>query len=282
MGISFVRGQGSRPHFAPHSLALVCAAVAFCALSAWPARGYAQEAAPVAPEAPAGQVRPARVIEINGTIRATLVDKLRSALAPVDPDRFPAGVVILLNSPGGDGLAAMEAGRLARAAKAHVFVRGKCASACVFILAAGVVRGAPEGVVGIHRARLTTFVKGIGVVDINTASNPNAARVLEAGDRRTEDYLREMGMPDTLFQAMKGTPSDQTRLLTAPELVEFGLNGVDPAYLEVRTPGAVAGYRMAATDFAPRSMLVQGRCAAENTPAREFIRCYSRVLRTGE
>ena len=117
--------------------------------------------------------------------------------------------MILLNSPGGDGLAAMEAGRLVRAAKAHVFVRGKCASACVFILAAGVVRGAPEGVVGIHRARLTTFVKGIGVVDINTASNPNAVRVLEAGDRRTEDYLREMGMPDTLFQAMKGTPSDR-------------------------------------------------------------------------
>ena len=236
----------------------------------------------MAPAQPAVQARPARVIEINGTIRAPLVDKLRSALEPVDPDRFPAGVVILLNSPGGDGLAAMEAGRLVRAAKAHVFVRGKCASACVFILAAGVVRGAPEGVVGIHRARLTTFVKGIGVVDINTASNPNAVRVLEAGDRRTEDYLREMGMPDTLFQAMKGTPSDQTRLLAAPELVDFGLNGVDPAYLEARTPGAVAGYRMAATDFAPRSMLVQGKCAAENTPAREFIRCYSRVLRTGE
>jgi len=31
MGISFVRGQGSRPHFAPHSLAL----------AAWPARGHA-------------------------------------------------------------------------------------------------------------------------------------------------------------------------------------------------------------------------------------------------
>ena len=244
--------------------------------------GDAQEAAPDAPQPPAAQARPARVIEINGTIRSTLVDKLRSALEPVDQNRYPAGVVILLNSPGGDGIAAMEAGRLARAAKAHVFVRGKCASACVFILAAGVVRGAPEGVVGIHRARLTTFVKGIGVVDINAASNPNAARVLEAGDRRTEDYLREMGMPDSLFQAMKGTPSDQTRLLTGPELVEFGLNGADPAYLEARTPGAVAGYRIAAADFAPRSMLVQGKCATENTPAREFIRCYSRVLRTGE
>ena len=73
----------------------------------------------MAPAQPAVQARPARVIEINGTIRAPLVDKLRSALEPVDPDRFPAGVVILLNSPDAVRFATALAARALKSGTNH-------------------------------------------------------------------------------------------------------------------------------------------------------------------
>lgn len=239
----------------------------------------AQVAAPAAANPP---LRSIRVIEIKGTIRPDLVPRLRQALEGTDPDRFPAGAVLILDSIGGDGLAAMEAGRLVRAARAHAFVRGQCASACVFILAGGVVRGAPEGAVSIHRPRLTTFVKGVGTVDINAASNPDAARILEAGDRRTEEYLREMGLPDALYKAMMATPSDQVRPLTAAELAGFGIVGTEPGYRDARAPGAAARYGISQDEYAARSPRVQEKCVAGKVPAGEFVRCYARVLATGE
>ena len=225
-----------------------------------------------------------RVIEINGHIQPSLVFKLRTALKDTDSRRFPAGALLLLNSGGGDGIAAMEIGRLARSAKAHTFVRGRCASACVFIFAGGVVRSSPNGgaAVGIHRPRLTGFVKGLGVVDINTASNQNAANALEVSNRLSEVFLREMGMPDALYKAMMATPSEQMRYLDAAELSALGLAGFDAAYREARAPAAAARYGVSAQEFVQRTMSVQDKCLAEKTTAHEFVQCYRRVLQTGE
>jgi hypothetical protein len=248
-------------------------------LALLPGHAAAQEAAPAGANPP---LRSVRVIEIKGTIRPDLVATLRQALAGTDPDRFPAGAVLILDSHGGDGLAAMEAGRLVRAARAHAFVRGQCSSACVFILAGAVVRGAPEGAVAIHRPRLTTFVKGVGTVDVSAASNPGAARILEAGDRRTEEYLREMGLPEALFKAMMATPSDRARLLTAAELAAFGVVGTDAGYRDARAPGAAARYGISQDEYAARSPRVQDICVTGKVVPQEFVRCYARVLGTGE
>ena len=208
--------------------------------------------------------------------------RLREALATADSDRLPAGAVLLLNSQGGDGMAAIELGRMVRAAKAQVFVRGRCASACVFILAAGVVRGAPDRAVGIHRPRLTTFVKDIGVVDINPSSNPNAAKALEIADRRTAEYLRDMGMPDALYKAMMATPSDQSRLLSAEELREFGLAGIEPAYAEAQAANVALRYKASPPEYVQRAPQVQDKCLTPKATGAEFVRCYNRVLRMGE
>jgi hypothetical protein len=73
----------------------------------------------------------------------------------------------------------MQIGRLLRKANAHVFVTGQCASACVFVLAAGVVRGAPAYTVGIHRGRITMSdanAKVIKEVDVN--EDPAAKKIL--------------------------------------------------------------------------------------------------------
>ena len=242
----------------------------------------AQSPAPVA-QTPPAVARPVKVIEINGAIRSTLLPGLHSALESVDPDRYPAGVLSLLDSPGGDGLAALEIGRMARSARAHVFVRSRCSSACVFILASGVVRGvAANAIIGIHKPRLTTFVAGLGVVDVIAASNPNAAKALAIADLRSEEYLREMGIPDPLFKAMMAAPSDQMRILDGVELAEFGLSGIDAAYREGRSPGGAATYKVSEVEFVQRTLLVAEKCLADKLLPQDFVRCYRRVLRSGE
>lgn len=222
-------------------------------------------------------------MEITGAIAPPLIAKLREALEGAEPDRFPAGAIFLLDSPGGDGLAAIELGRMLRAAQSHVFVRGRCASACVYLLAAGVVRGvARDRAVGIHRARLAAFVKGFGVVDINSASNPKAAAALEQGNRQTQAYFREMGMPEALFAAVMAAPPEQTRYLDVAELPELGLSGIEPAYRADRAPAAAARYGIAEEEFARRTNMVAEKCLGPGAVPRDFVRCYGRVLRTGD
>jgi len=222
------------------------------------------------------------VIEIDGPIVPSLVGKVRAALEPIDPDRFPAGAIVLLDSPGGDGLAAMEVGRIVRAAKAHVFVRVRCASACVYILAGGVVRGAArDRAIGIHSPRLTTFVKGIGVVDINSGSNPNAAKALAAGNLQSQEYFSEMGLPESFYKAMMASPSDQTRYLDLSELPALGLAGIDPAYRQARASAAAARYKISEDEFVHRTNEVAQKCLLDKISGRDLVRCYSRVLQTG-
>ncbi len=245
-------------------------------------RSVAAEVGEAAGPAVAPLPKGVRVIEIKGTIRATLAGTLRAALAGADQGRFPAGVLILLDSRGGDGLAALEAGRVLRDAKAHVFVRERCASACVFILAAGVVRGvAPGATIAIHRPRLTTFVKGMGTVEINPASNPRTAMALDIAHRRTRDYLADMGMPDELFAAMLAVPTEPMRTLDAAELAGFRLTGIDPAYLADREAEAAAKYGISFEEFRLRTARTPERCLAKEAAPREIVRCYLRMLRTG-
>ena len=224
-----------------------------------------------------------RIVELQGLITAKTVPSVRSALEDADPGRFPAGAIVLIDSPGGDGLAAIEIGRMVRAASAHVFVRGRCASACTYVLAGGVVRGvARDGAIGIHGPRLTTFVKGIGTVDVNAASNPRAAAALELGNRRSREYFSDMGLPDALFSEMLATPSGGIRYLDLAELPALGLAGFDPAYLAGRAPAAARVYRISGEEYARRTLTVPGLCLAVKGTADEFLRCYRRALRTGE
>ncbi|MBI3371452.1 MAG: hypothetical protein HY017_06805 [Betaproteobacteria bacterium] len=205
--------------------------------------------------------RPVVVIELNGLIRAAQVQEVRNALANVDRERVPAGAIFILDSKGGDGLAAIEIGRMAHAAKAHAFVRGRCASACLFIFAGSMVRAAPDGAVGIHRARITRQVKGVGEVNVDLASTPRAAEFLEDTNRRMQAYLEEIGMPNTLFEAMMSVPPNRTRFLTRRELAEFGL---------LPDSGSQA-----------KALAAQDRCAPATASAAQFARCYRLVAVPG-
>ena len=141
---------------------------------------------------------------IQGQISKQVLERVRQSIGRVQGDPIPAGLIVLLDSPGGDGNAAMAIGRLLRAANAHVFVTGQCASACIFLLASGVVRSAAAYSVGIHRGRITISDANAKVIqEVNIEENPKAKAALLQFEGLALNYFQEMGMSDALFPLMQ-------------------------------------------------------------------------------
>ncbi len=87
------------------------------------------------------------IIFIDGDIDASTLTEFRVLVAQID-----GWGMVRLNSPGGDLESAISIGRIVRAQSLGTDVahQDSCASACIFILAAGVDRSA-YGKIGIHR-----------------------------------------------------------------------------------------------------------------------------------
>ena len=213
---------------------------------------------------------------IQGEIKPDLIPKVKEAMAMTTGDPLPAGMIVLINSQGGDGMAAIEVGRLLRLANAHVFVTGKCASACVFILMGGVVRQAPELSIGIHRARLTTISKETGKrIEVNAAGNPKTAAILADGNRKLREYVKEMGMSEAFFAQMEATPVDKMRWLSRIEARELGIIGIEENYLQRREAYVMERYKTKPGELKKNTDQIIDRCSEEFTkPNGNFTRCY--------
>ena len=250
-----------------------------CAAAALPAGAQAQPA-----QTAAAGGRGAVVIELKGFLRTEVVAQLRQALEGADRERFPAGAILLLDSPGGEAEVGMQIGRMARAANAHAFVRGRCASACVLILAGSVLRAAPAGAVGLHRPQLALRPRSGPIVPLEagdrSGSDPRAVALLDEVQKRMQAYLEEMGMPGTLWEAIMAVPAGGTRYLTREELKSYGLLGFDADYARMRAGSAARRLNLPEEEYARRTLDTQNRCvdAAPAQSATEFARCYRRTL----
>lgn len=227
---------------------------------------------------PSADAVPVVVVHLRGLIGPRDLPRLRAAFAGARADAHPSGALLLLDSEGGDGLAAMEIGRMARAARAHVFVTGRCASACALILAAGVVRAAPGGSVGIHRGRIERSAGASSSAP--SAGEETRRQLLETAEALIKEYLEEMGVP-RLYRAMQAVPSNLSRWPDAAELAALGLTGVHARWRAAALPALAARYGIDAETFLVRAARVPEACAASSEPAAEFIRCYRGVLREG-
>jgi hypothetical protein len=121
------------------------------------------------------------LIEVTGVIgRATVSEFTAAAM------RIRDSALVALNSEGGDLVAGMEIGQIIRSRSFQTDVggNGTCASACVFILAAGVERDA-YGKIGIHRPRFDDRY----FADLTPAQARAKYEQLQTGAR---SYLREM------------------------------------------------------------------------------------------
>lgn len=195
-------------------------------------------------------------------------------------------VVVDISSNGGDWLAALAIGKLLRKSRAAVLVDAEqqCLSACVMVLAGAVDRFVHETAkVGIHRPYSSS------TESLSFEQSQQRYRALEASAR---SYLREMNVPDALFDAMVRVPSENMRILSAAEIETFGLTGKDPVEADVADAKAARQYGLSRQEYLSRKRTVQAKCGSltlrEDDPyevklkgLQTWNRCEQRVLKTG-
>lgn len=129
--------------------------------------------------------------------------------------------VLDVDSAGGMVEDAIRAGDFIAASRWTLWVRedSMCHSACVFLLSAGDVRRI-TGQIGVHRIiRMSSTAK--------TRGELNAELRLVHG--RIRDYLERNGSSVAVADLMMAVPNRSLRMLSNDELLEFGLDGVNPA-----------------------------------------------------
>lgn len=223
-----------------------------------------------------------KVIHIKGPISRKLLANLKQNITPSESDPVPAGLIIFLDSKGGDGMAAIEIGRILRKANAHVFVNGECSSACILVLAGGVVRGAPTFSVGIHQARITlSSDSGVIKKEVDPNEDPVAKAMLAKFNSSAKIYFSDMEIPSDLFTAMQSHPTKRVYRLSSPEITAYGLNGIEEEYLKQRTdmyaqrPGR---WPKDSDELTRRTMKVSTECMAFDANPVDFTKCYRKVL----
>jgi hypothetical protein len=158
-------------------------------------------------------------VEIHGPIDRAVTSQAIELIRSIRPDVDE--LTVLLNSAGGDVLAAMELGEEIKKQWALTAVDddGQCVGACVLVLAAGVRRTPAPEKVGLQRLNF----------EQEESISRDRAKQKDAGlAKRVQVYLARMGLPKRLFQEMQS--SERVLLLDARRLKTLGLDGTDPAY----------------------------------------------------
>ena len=156
-------------------------------------------------------------VSVRGVLNTDDVSRLRSAL------HGATRPVLLLDTPGGDPLAAMRMGRLAREAGAAAIVTGRCASACIYLFAGAVERYAPEHAIGIHQTTLTRFVAGVGIVEVAASASDFAREATRYVRDESRRYFQAMGVAENFHRDMQAVAARDMRWLTTAELNRFGM-----------------------------------------------------------
>jgi hypothetical protein len=228
-----------------------------------------------------------KVIRINGVITATTLFNVSQSLSGwSNKDEIPGGLLVLLNSPGGDGDAAMAIGHLLRQKKAQTFVTGRCESACVFILASGVARAARSRTVGVHAGRLTiSDPQGKVLKEVDATRSLNDSFKLTSFNSAIRNYFAEMDIEHGLLDVILAHQTKQTYQLTEQEMKQYRLVGFDNEYFNQR----VAMFeklpdpeRVNRIELYNRTLKVPSLCQISSMNNNDFISCYKAVLFTGQ
>lgn len=186
-------------------------------------------------------------------------------------DWQPRDFVLIINSPGGDVEAAIDAARIMSLRKWTVLVKegAECTSACIFLLASAAER-IIIGSVGIHR-----IIPVGSSIDNREALEGRIAPILD--DARS--LLKANGVSPRLLDDMMTIPSSEVRFLTKVEIDEYGLGAENSAALDLER---VAIERKCGADFAERLIAAEAlsqQCGG-STVGGDFGR-YRRCMNAG-
>jgi hypothetical protein len=96
-----------------------------------------------------------------------------------------------------------------------------CASACVYVLAAGKVRQVPPGArVGVHLGRAILFYADGRI----TVPAKTSQAKIDASDARQRKYLHEMGVDPKLMDIASSVPHERLYILSRDEIASFGID----------------------------------------------------------
>ncbi|WAT17115.1 hypothetical protein OZN62_09215 [Aurantiacibacter sp. MUD11] len=171
-----------------------------------------------------------------------------------NPDPFEGALII--DSPGGDPKAAIDAARLMARSKWTVVVEpeSQCASACVLLIA-GAAERLLYGEIGIHRV----FPVGSSA---DTREELEGLLTEITADARA--LMTENGVSPRLVEDMMTIPSSQIRILTRTELEAYGLGRENSAQLDLERASLE---RQCGEDFAQR--LIEAEALSEQCGGSE-------------
>ena len=136
---------------------------------------------------------------------------------------------LFLDSPGGNVSEAMNIGRSIRSLQISTVVTAtdRCASSCVLVLAAGVIR-APMGTIEVHSFYAPSLL-GSGEFEKGEVFYKELSE-------RIGGYLKDMRVSSALLDEMIRIPHTQSRKLEWDEIKRLSLIGLDPVYAQTRPP----------------------------------------------
>jgi hypothetical protein len=160
-------------------------------------------------------------------------------------------LMLWLNSPGGDLLAAMEIGRIIRSVDGWTYIGDKerCYSSCALIFIAGVNR-TNYGELGLHRPYFASA----------PLSREQIEKQVPLMRSAVKKYVEEMGITDSFFERMFNTePSDIEifRLDEAEKIVPLR----DPVYDEIETATMARTYGLTTSEYRKRVSLALRSCS---------------------
>jgi hypothetical protein len=139
----------------------------------------------------------------------------------INKNNIPEKSILAIHSPGGSLLEGMKLGKVIRAAGLFTYVGresanpndpmrpGECYSACALAFLGGQFRWIyPASMYGVHRFNFTGQIQ----------QNTDVTQILSAS---IVQYIRDMGVDPTLFNAMTSTSSDSIYILPQSQLKQW-------------------------------------------------------------
>lgn len=212
--------------------------------------------------------------EISGQITKSDLQELARAVDIMSGTK--ASPTFRLNSNGGDVEVAIAIGRQLRKFRALALTwdQGGCYSSCVFIFAGAVHRLAGSESIGIHRP----YSNSTELRDYQTIQNDQLRLA-----KLAKDYLEEVNVLPSLYDAMVNIPPEKIKMLSEAELEQYGLLNVDPAEQELSDTADARKHEITKVEFMRRKTQINITCAAEyermtRGDGNGYFKCYEDVL----
>jgi ATP-dependent protease ClpP protease subunit len=209
-------------------------------------------------------------IDVVGEIDQRTPKQITAAVMDIRSSHT-GGIILGLNSRGGDIEAAIAAGIIARENDMMTLVseNASCASACVLTFLGGSLR-VVGGRIGIHRPYQIRY----------TDSEADAKRSYETINKIVKNYLDKMNITPRVLEAMNLVSPSNVRWLTKDECKDLGIEGNDPVKSEKNDSAWARNLGITKTELYERRQRAESLCifSQSNMSIEEQSACYDDVI----